>query len=232
MLVDQLFRGFESMSIEKRVIKKYPNRRLYDTHTSSYITLSDVKQLVLDGTDISILDAKTNEDLTRSVLLQIILEEEAGGMPMFSYDVLTQIIRFYGHAMQGLMGNYLEKNMQLFAEMQSRLQEQAKSTIVSDNPIFANNNLWGEFMKFQGPAIQNMMGNYLESSTSMFVDMQQQLQDRAKNLFTGFGMPGGPQRAEADGVRPTEPPVAATAAPEVPAAKKPTTRRKAAPKTE
>ena len=222
------------MIIEKRIIKKYPNRRLYDTHTSSYITLSDVKQLVLDGTDISILDAKTNEDLTRSVLLQIILEEEAGGMPMFSYDVLTQIIRFYGHAMQGLMGNYLEKNMQLFAEMQGRLQDQAKSAMVGDNPMFANNNLWGEFMKFQGPAIQNMMGNYLESSTSMFVDMQQQLQDRAKNLFTGFGMPGGPQRTETDGVRPTEPPSAAKVAetPVVPVAKKAPVRRKAAPKVE
>ncbi len=229
------------MSIEKRVIKKYPNRRLYDTHNSSYITLSDVKQLVLDGIDISIVDAKTSEDLTRSVLLQIILEEEAGGMPMFSYDVLTQIIRFYGHAMQGLMGNYLEKNMQLFAEMQGRLQDQAKSTLISDNPIFANNNLWGEFMKFQGPAIQNMMGNYLESSTSMFVDMQQQLQDRAKNLFTGFGMPGGPQRTEADGVQPTAVPTAApepapitTPSADLPEApvKKTATRRKAAPKSE
>nr|WP_314899084.1 polyhydroxyalkanoate synthesis repressor PhaR [uncultured Deefgea sp.] len=230
------------MSVDKRVIKKYPNRRLYDTHTSSYITLTDVKQLVLDGIDISILDAKTSEDLTRSVLLQIILEEESGGMPMFSYDVLTQIIRFYGHAMQGLMGNYLEKNMQLFAEMQGRLQDQAKSTIISDNPIFANNNLWGEFMKFQGPAIQNMMGNYLESSTSMFVDMQQQLQDRAKNLFTGFGMPGGPQRTDTDGVRPTEPPMAEASPssslvePSEPAAspvtKKPAVRRKPAPKSE
>lgn len=227
------------MNVEKRVIKKYPNRRLYDTHTSSYITLSDVKQLVLDGIDILISDAKTNEDLTRSILLQIILEEEAGGMPMFSYDVLTQIIRFYGHAMQGLMGNYLEKNMQLFAEMQGRLQEQAKSTMISDNPIFANNNLWGEFMKFQGPAIQNMMGNYLESSTSMFVDMQQQLQDRAKNLFTGFGMPGGPQRPEADGVQPTAAPstpvapeaASSAAAPETPV-KKPAARRKVAPKSE
>ena len=229
------------MSVEKRVIKKYPNRRLYDTHTSSYITLSDVKQLVLDGIDILISDAKTNEDLTRSILLQIILEEEAGGVPMFSYDVLTQIIRFYGHAMQGLMGNYLEKNMQLFAEMQGRLQDQAKSTMISDNPIFANNNLWGEFMKFQGPAIQNMMGNYLESSTSMFVDMQQQLQDRAKNLFTGFGMPGGPQRAEDDdGVQPTAAPAAPSAgdvsAPTSDAAASPVkraaARRKTVPKSE
>ncbi|WP_410498179.1 polyhydroxyalkanoate synthesis repressor PhaR [Chitinibacter sp. S2-10] len=196
--------------MDKRVIKKYPNRRLYDTTTSSYITLTDVKQLVLDGIDILIQDAKTNEDLTRSVLLQIILEEEAGGMPMFSYDVLTQIIRFYGHAMQGLMGNYLEKNMQLFAEMQTRLQDQTKSAIGADNPVFSNANLWGEFMKFQGPAIQNMMGNYLESSTNMFVEMQQQLQERAKNLFTGFGMPGGPKSPlnPADVPHPTSPPPA------------------------
>lgn len=219
--------------MDKRVIKKYPNRRLYDTTTSCYITLSDVKQLVLDGIDISIQDAKTSEDLTRSVLLQIILEEEAGGMPMFSYDVLTQIIRFYGHAMQGLMGNYLEKNMQLFAEMQSRLQDQTKSTMGADNPLFSNSNLWGEFMKFQGPAIQNMMGNYLESSTNMFVEMQQQLQERAKHLFTGFGMPGGPKSAPVgdDALHPTAPPPsmpASAEAPETttrPAARKRTTKK-------
>ena len=85
-----------------RLIKKYPNRRLYDTQTSSYITLSDVKQLVLDNEVFTVVDAKTNEDLSRSILLQIILEEEASGAPMFSSDVLSQIIRFYGHAMQGL----------------------------------------------------------------------------------------------------------------------------------
>lgn len=172
---------------EKRVIKKYPNRRLYDTATSCYITLEDVKQLVLENVEIAIEDAKTHEDLTRSVLLQIILEEESGGAPMFSYDVLTQIIRFYGHAMQGLMGNYLEKNMQLFQQMQERLQDQAKS--VGENPMGANANLWGEFMKFQAPAMQNMMTSYLEQSTNMYVEMQQQLQDRAKNLWTGFGFP-------------------------------------------
>ena len=99
------------MSAEKRVIKKYPNRRLYDTSTSSYITLADVKQLVLDSVDIQVLDARTSEDLTRSVLMQIIMDEEAGGAPMFSYDALTQLIRFYGNAMQGLMGNFLGKNL-------------------------------------------------------------------------------------------------------------------------
>jgi polyhydroxyalkanoate synthesis repressor PhaR len=200
------------MSVEKRVIKKYPNRRLYDTATSCYITLVDVKQLVLDNIDIQIVDAKSGEDITRSVLLQVIMEEEAGGMPMFSYDVLTQIIRFYGNAMQGVMGNYLEKNMQLFAEMQGRLQTQAKSVITGENPMLSNANLWGDFMKFQGPGMQSMMNNYLESSTSMFVDMQQQLQDRARHLFTGMGMPGYGKEGDepSDNPLPTDPPAAAT----------------------
>jgi polyhydroxyalkanoate synthesis repressor PhaR len=98
----------------ERLIKKYPNRRLYDTETSTYITLTDVKQLVLDQEDFKVIDAKSNEDLTRAILLQIILEEESGGLPMFSSSMLSQIIRFYGHAMQGMMGTYLEKNIQAF----------------------------------------------------------------------------------------------------------------------
>ncbi len=102
----------------QRVIKKYPNRRLYDTRTSSYITLSEIKQLVMDTELFSVVDAKTSEDLTRSILLQIILEEESNGSPMFTIPVLSNIIRFYGHAMQGLMGGYLEKNMQTLMEMQ------------------------------------------------------------------------------------------------------------------
>ena len=177
---------------EKRIIKKYPNRRLYDTATSCYITLDDVKQLVLENVEIAVEDAKTHEDITRSVLLQIILEEESGGAPMFTYDVLTQIFRFYGHAMQGLLGNYLEKNLQLFNQMQQRLQDQSKSVYgQGDNPLAGNANLWGDFMKFQAPAMQNMMTSYLEQSTNMFVEMQQQLQDRTKNMWTGFGFPPG-----------------------------------------
>src|SRR5436190_22792799 len=89
-----------------RILKQYPNRRLYDTQTSSYITLADVKKMVLEGQDFVVRDAKTSDDLTRSILLQIILEEETGGVPMFSSQMLAQIIRFYGHAMQGMMGPY------------------------------------------------------------------------------------------------------------------------------
>jgi polyhydroxyalkanoate synthesis repressor PhaR len=102
-----------------RIIKKYPNRRLYDTDTSSYITLTEIKQLVMDSETFVVLDAKTGEELTRSILLQIILEEESQGSPMFTAPVLANVIRFYGHTMQGFMGGYLEKNMQALMDMQS-----------------------------------------------------------------------------------------------------------------
>jgi polyhydroxyalkanoate synthesis repressor PhaR len=103
----------------QRVIKKYPNRRLYDTDTSTYITLAEIKQLVMDSETFAVVDAKSGEDLTRSILLQIILEEEANGSPMFTAPVLSNIIRFYGHAMQGMMGGYLEKNMQALMDLQA-----------------------------------------------------------------------------------------------------------------
>ena len=115
------------MAEPARLIKKYPNRRLYDTRTSTYITLADVKKLVLQGEEFQVVDAKTSEDLTRSILLQVILEEETAGAPMFSSDVLTQFIRSYGNAMQGMLGPYLERNMQLFSEIQKRMQEQLQN---------------------------------------------------------------------------------------------------------
>ncbi|MDR7306609.1 polyhydroxyalkanoate synthesis repressor PhaR [Rhodoferax saidenbachensis] len=102
----------------QRVIKKYPNRRLYDTDTSTYITLAEIRRLVMDNEAFAVVDAKSGEDITRSILLQIILEEEANGSPMFTTPVLANIIRFYGHTMQGMMGGYLEKNMQALMDMQ------------------------------------------------------------------------------------------------------------------
>jgi polyhydroxyalkanoate synthesis repressor PhaR len=111
----------ESAAPGVRVLKKYPNRRLYDTQSSSYITLADVKQMVLDGQAFEVRDAKDASDLTRSILLQIILEEESGGVPMFSTETLAQIIRLYGHTMQGAMGAWFEQNMKAFADMQGRV---------------------------------------------------------------------------------------------------------------
>jgi polyhydroxyalkanoate synthesis repressor PhaR len=142
-----------------RVLKKYPNRRLYDTSASTYITLADVKQMVLEGIDFEVRDAKTGDELTRSILLQIILEEETGGVPMFTSRMLAQIIRFYGHAMQGMMGSYLEKNLQTFVEMQARLAEQARGLY---DPKAFTPEMWAQFMSGQAPMMQGLMGNYLE----------------------------------------------------------------------
>lgn len=178
------------MSDDVRTIKKYPNRRLYDTVTSSYITLTDVKKLVLDNTQFQVVDAKTKEDLTRSILLQIILEEEGGeGVPMFSSDVLTKIIRFYGNAMQGMMGNYLEKNVQTFIEMQKKLQEQSRVIYGGAQGPILNADAWSEFLKMQGPAIQGLMGSYLEQSANAFLEMQQQMQKQTRNIFGAFPFP-------------------------------------------
>jgi polyhydroxyalkanoate synthesis repressor PhaR len=173
-----------------RLIKKYPNRRLYDTRTSSYITLADVKQLVLKHEQFQVVDAKNGEDLTRSILLQIILEEEAGGMPMFTSDLLSQLIRFYGNAMQGMVGNYLEKNMQTFVQVQKQLQEQSRNLYGDNSKI--NKDLWAQFMNFQGSAMQNMMSAYMDQSKNVFMQMQDQLQNQTKNIFAGFSFPGFP----------------------------------------
>ena len=166
-----------------RVLKKYPNRRLYDTSASSYITLADVKKMVLDNEPFEVRDAKTGDELTRSILLQIILEEETGGVPMFSTQTLAQIIRFYGHAMQGMMGTYLEKNLQTFVDVQRRLSEQAQGVL--DAKSFTPE-AWAQFMSGQAPLMQGLMGNYLEQSKSLFEQMQEQMQKNASALFPGF----------------------------------------------
>ena len=173
----------------ERLIKKYPNRRLYDTQTSSYITLADVKQLVLGNEDFIVIDAKTEEDLTRSILLQIILEEESNGQPMFSSSALSQIIRYYGHTMQGMMGSYLEKNIQVFIDIQNKLAENSKGLM--EEKSFSPE-MWTQFMSVQGPMMQGMMSNYIEQSKSLFIQMQEQMQSQSKNMVGAFPFPGMP----------------------------------------
>ena len=163
----------------QRVIKKYPNRRLYDTSTSTYVTLAEVKQLVMNGESVAVRDAKSGEDLTRSILLQIILEEEAGGAPMFSEAALANIIRFYGHAIQGFMGAYLEKNVQMFTEIQSKLAEQTQGFTPE---------MWSQFMNLQSPMLKGMMGNYVDQSQSMLTQMQEQMQKQTEQLLGAFGL--------------------------------------------
>src|SRR5690606_14104134 len=101
-----------------RIIKKYPNRRLYDTEISSYITLEDVRQLIVDGEAFVVRDARSGNDITRSVLMQIIAEHEEHGQPIFTTELLTQVIRFRGDSMQGHLGSFLERSLQFFLEQQ------------------------------------------------------------------------------------------------------------------
>ena len=139
-----------------RVLKKYPNRRLYDTRTSSYITLSDVKQMVLEAQTFEVRDAKSGEDLTRSI---------------------------YGHTMQGLMGAYLEKNLQGFVEMHRNLSEQTGG--LYEGKAFTPE-AWTQFMSGQNPVIQNMMSGYLDQSRLLMNQMQEQMQKQAESFFPGM----------------------------------------------
>jgi polyhydroxyalkanoate synthesis repressor PhaR len=151
-----------------RVIKKYPNRRLYDTETSAYITLAEVKRLVMKSEPFIVMDVKTNDDLTRSILLQIILEEESGGAPMFTEAILANIIRFYGNSMQSFMGSYLEKNVQTFTDLQSKMTEQTKML----TPAALT-----QAMSPQNPLMQGVMGTAME-----------QMQKQTDAMLNAFGL--------------------------------------------
>lgn len=179
------------MSEAVRIIKKYPNRRLYDTETSVYITLADVRELVMSFEAFKVVDAKSGDDLTRSILLQIILEEETAGVPLFSTDMLAQMIRFYGHAMQGMLGKYLENNIKVFVEFQNRLQDQSRAMYGDNNPVQAE--MWTQFLNFQGPAMQSMMAAYMDQSRKLMTQMQSQLDQQTRNMFTGFTFPVPPK---------------------------------------
>lgn len=136
-----------------RIIKKYPNRRLYDTEISSYITLEDVRQLIIDNEKFEVRDAKTGEELTRAVLLQIITEHEQDGQPMLSTELLSQLIRFYGDSLQGFMGSYLERSMQLFLDQQQQFRSQLNNLLGQTpwtmmNQITERNmDLWKDFQE-------------------------------------------------------------------------------------
>jgi len=199
---------------QPRIIKKYPNRRLYDTETSAYITLAEVKDLVLGYKEFQVQDAKTGEDLTRAILLQIILEEESGGVPMFSTDMLANIIRYYGHAMQGMMGSYLERSISTFHEAQKRFQEQAQ-TIYGDLPKMPAD-AWTQFVSQQ--QIPNVMGGYLEKGAKAVIDMQEELRNQALKLFSGFPYPAAG----------TPPPAPAAQNDEEPPKRKPTRKARKA----
>ena len=165
---------------EQHIIKKYPNRRLYDTQTSTYITLADVKQMVLAHDTFRVVDAKSNEDLTRSIMLQIILEEENEGVSLFTTEMLAQIIRSYGNVMQGMLGSYLEKNMQAFADIQSDL---AENDAKSDVQQKIDREVWQQLLAIQTPMMQGMMSTYIQQSREMFLQMRDVMASQTAMLF-------------------------------------------------
>ena len=138
-----------------RVIKKYPNRSLYDTEISSYITIEDVRQLIVEGEEFEVRDARTGDDLTRCVLLQIIAEHEQDGEPVLSTQLLSQIIRFYGDSLQCYMGNYLERSMQMFLEEQQEFRQHVGGML--------------------GQTPWTMMNQLTERNLSMWKEFQQNL---------------------------------------------------------
>lgn len=134
---------------DERIIKKYPNRRLYDTEVSRYITVADVRALVMKGVKFRVMDTTNEADITRSILLQIMLEEESAGKPLFTADMLAQIIRFYGGTLQGLFARYLEQSLNVFAKQQHQVRE----TLAQD-PLEAvarvtqrSVDMWADFQK-------------------------------------------------------------------------------------
>ncbi len=173
---------------EPRLIKKYPNRRLYDTKTSTYITLNDVKALVVASESFKVQDAKSGDDLTRSILLQIIIEEETAGAPLFTTELLTQMIRFHGRSMQGMLGKYLETNMKSFSDFHQQLEAQSH-LLYGENSNQVQNDLWTQFMNFQGPAMQTMMATFMDQSKKMLDQMQDQLKNQTINMFSGIQIP-------------------------------------------
>ena len=125
-----------------RIIKKYPNRRLYDTEVSRYITLEEVRQLVMASVKFRVQDKNTHEDITRSILLQVIAEQEEGGNPIFTTELLTRVIRFYGDPMQASITRYLELSMQLFVQKQHQFAEQLKQFLgQAQSPVHLLNDL-------------------------------------------------------------------------------------------
>jgi polyhydroxyalkanoate synthesis repressor PhaR len=165
---------------DTRVIKKYPNRRLYDTAISSYITLEDVKKLVLDASTFHVIDARSGEDITRTILLQIIAEQEEQGDPIFSTEVLAHIIRFYGDTLQGLMGRYLEQSLRGFVEQQHLVKEQVRNL----NPIA------------QGLNPLTMMQDFAEKNFTIWKGMQEKFYHQAAEEMRQGKKPTPPKKSD------------------------------------
>lgn len=158
-----------------RIIKKYPNRRLYDTEISRYITLEEIRQLVLHGEDFMVIDKRSGDDITRTILLQVISEQEEGGNPIFSTRVLRNIIRFYGDSMQNTMSSYLELSLDFFNEQQHQFKDRLKRMLDVNNPLASLK----EMSQHQLPIWRSVRREFLKNLTP----------DREKNRHSGDALP-------------------------------------------
>jgi polyhydroxyalkanoate synthesis repressor PhaR len=171
-----------------RIIKKYRNRRLYDVSTSSYVIIDDIKQIILDGDIIQVVDIQTNKDVTRNILLQIIFEEELNGVPMFSNSFLSQLIKFYGKTMQSSLGGFFEQGLDIFKQLQKNFYEQFKENYGKDkaNPSIQ---LWRNFIESQNKEIEKSLKDQIKQNTHTFFKMQEQLHEQTKNFFNYLKFP-------------------------------------------
>jgi polyhydroxyalkanoate synthesis repressor PhaR len=170
---------------ELRIVKKYQNRRLYDTATSTYIILEDIKQMIIDGDTVKVIDVKSESDVTRGVLLQILLEEEANSTPIFSDDFLLQIIRFYGKSFQPAISPFLEQGMDMLRQTQKRFYTQLKATHPKES-ISSSFEMWKEFWNDKGPVVQQNIFEYLSNSTHQFIQMQENVQEQLQSQAETF----------------------------------------------
>jgi polyhydroxyalkanoate synthesis repressor PhaR len=155
-----------------RIIKKYPNRRLYDTEKSAYIKLAEVHELIKKGEDFKVVDANSGDDITRSILIQIIIEQESGDKPIFTAEMLTNFIRSYDEATHGLFGEFLEKNLQFFADQQKRWFQPPGMGVPGMPPM-------GGMGGMMDNPFPKMMQDMTEKNLNMWKDMQQRFFDLA-----------------------------------------------------
>jgi polyhydroxyalkanoate synthesis repressor PhaR len=178
-----------------RIIKKYQNRRLYDTAISMYIVLSDVRDYIVEGEIVKVIDVKTEQDVTRSVLLQIVLEEEVSGAPMFSDDFLFQIIKFYGKALQPSVSPFLENGLDLFRKMQKQFYEQLNGNYTGAN-VTAGIDLWNDFLSKRNSQVESSIKDYIENSTDTFLKMQEKLKDQTESMLNYMPFPFSKKKSE------------------------------------
>ncbi len=142
---------------EPVIIKKYANRRLYNTETSTYITQTDLRDLIRQGRNVEVVDAKSGEDLTRQTLAQVILEEEAKGAAMLPVSFLRQVIGFYDNSMQTILPHYLEMVMGVFQQNQQRIRDETNKTLGAFSP-FMQLQAMQRMQRSQVEQLQHMMG--------------------------------------------------------------------------